>query len=107
MFQETLRHGYQPEAAWKLHSCLHQLAWVKEHGCPQGDTEGAAMVDSLLSQQDQGGRIYVPPQWTGVLRSLPHCEPEDSGLFSRSQRMASKSPGLLSPPLYYPACPPA
>ncbi|KAM6179977.1 tetratricopeptide repeat protein 31 [Erethizon dorsatum] len=80
VFRETLRRGYQPDAAWELHSCLLQLAW-----------------------RDQRGRICVPPRWTGMPQSLPHFEPGDSGLFSLSQSMASRAPGILSPPLCYPA----
>ncbi|EHB01713.1 Tetratricopeptide repeat protein 31 [Heterocephalus glaber] len=79
VFQETLRGGYQPSAAWELHSWLLQLAL-----------------------QDQRGRIHVPPRSTGVLESLPHFKPGDSDLFSFSQSMASRAPGLLSPPMYSP-----
>ncbi|XP_005385556.1 PREDICTED: tetratricopeptide repeat protein 31 isoform X2 [Chinchilla lanigera] len=75
VFQETLRRGYQPDAAWELHSCFLQLA------------------------RDQRGRARVPPQWTGVPQS------GDSGLFSLSQSTASRASGLLPLPLYYPARP--
>nr|XP_003468958.1 tetratricopeptide repeat protein 31 isoform X1 [Cavia porcellus] len=81
VFQETLSHGFQPDAAWELRACLLQLA-----------------------QQDQRGRNCVPPRWTGVPQSLPRFELGNSGLFSLNESMASRAPGLLSPPLNYPAC---
>lgn len=78
VFQETLRGGSQPDAAWELHSCLLQLAL------------------------DQQGRVCLPPRSTGVPQSLPHFGPGDSGLFPLSQSTTSRAPGLLSSPLHYP-----
>ncbi|XP_020028598.2 tetratricopeptide repeat protein 31 isoform X1 [Castor canadensis] len=81
VFQETLKGGSQPDAAWELHSCLLQLA---------------------LDQQ----RICVQPQSTGFPQPFSYCEPRASGLLSLShpRSTAPRTPGLLSPPLLYPPC---
>ncbi|XP_054945262.1 tetratricopeptide repeat protein 31 isoform X2 [Physeter macrocephalus] len=80
VFQETLRGGSQPDAAWELHSCLLQLAL------------------------DQRGGSPGPPLSTGFPYAFPHVELGPSGLLSLScpGSTAPRAPGLLSPPLHYP-----
>ncbi|KAM9040144.1 LOW QUALITY PROTEIN: tetratricopeptide repeat protein 31 [Megaptera novaeangliae] len=80
VFQETLRGGSQPDAAWELHFCLLQL-----------------------TLQDQGGSPG-PPLSTGFPYAFPHVELGPSGLLSLScpGSTAPRAPGLLSPPLHYP-----
>ncbi|XP_032508766.1 tetratricopeptide repeat protein 31 isoform X1 [Phocoena sinus] len=80
VFQETLRGGSQPDAAWERHSCLPQLAL-----------------------QDQRGGSPGLPLSTGFPCAFPHVELGPSGLHSLScpGSTAPRAPGLLSPPLHY------
>ncbi|XP_008062553.1 tetratricopeptide repeat protein 31 [Carlito syrichta] len=80
VFQETLRGGTQPDAAWELHCCLLQL-----------------------TLQDQQGGIHAAPRTTGAPRLFPHAELRTSGLLSLSypRSTAPRAPGLLSPHAHY------